>query len=185
MTSANDRANVHATAMVDPGATLGSGVVVWHWSHIREGAILGDGCRIGQGVYIDEGVTLGSGCKVQNAVSIYRGVSIGRNVFIGPHVTFTNDLTPRAHTEDWQVVPTVVDDGASVGANATIVCGVRLGRNCMVGAGAVVTKDVPAYGLVVGTPARLIDFVRADGSRLRQDPPVGPDAGDDGMRSDP
>lgn len=161
---------VHPTAEVSDDAVLGDGVSIWNWSKIREGARIGEGSNVGQGVYIDHGVELGPGCKVQNNVSIYHGVWIGRGVFVGPHATFTNDLVPRAVSEDWKVVKTTVEDFASIGANATIVCGVRLGRACMVGAGAVVTADVPAHALVVGNPARVIDYVDLDGHRLRVGP---------------
>lgn len=162
---------VHPSASVSPDARLGTGVSVWDWSKIREGACLGDQTSIGQGVYIDHDVVLGSGCKVQNGVSIYHGVSIGDEVFVGPHATFTNDLVPRAFGTGWQVTPTIVEDQASIGANATIVCGVTLGRACMVAAGSVVTADVPPFALVVGNPARIIDYVGLDGTRTM----VGPD----------
>ena len=163
---------VDATAEVDPNATLGAGTQVWNWTKVREGARLGAGCHVGQGVYIDHDVHIGAGCKIQNGVSVFHGVRIGDAVFVGPHVTFTNDRVPRADNEEWALVETVVDDHASVGANATIVCGVRLGRACMVGAGAVVTADVPPHALVVGSPAQLIDYVRLDGTRLH----LGPEA---------
>lgn len=163
---------VDPTAQVDPRAELGEDAQVWNWSNVREGARIGPGCRIGQGVYVDHDVTVGAGSKVQNGVSIFHGVTIGASVFVGPHATFTNDRVPRADNEEWAVVETVVEDHASVGANATIVCGVRLGRACMVAAGAVVTHDVPPHALVVGAPARVLDYVRLDGTRLY----VGPDA---------
>ncbi|MFP5316741.1 MAG: acyltransferase [Acidimicrobiia bacterium] len=165
-------AYIHATAEVDPRAVIGPGTSIWNWSKIREGARVGAGCRIGQGVYIDRDVSVGDGCKIQNGVSVYLGVTLGDHVFVGPHATFTNDRVPRASSGDgWEVVPTVVEDHASVGANATIVCGVRLGRACMVGAGAVVTRDVAPHALVVGNPARVVGWVDVDGSRLDSPPP--------------
>jgi UDP-2-acetamido-3-amino-2,3-dideoxy-glucuronate N-acetyltransferase len=156
---------VHPTAEVDARAVIGAGSQVWNWTKVREGARIGRGCRLGQAVYIDHGVVVGDGCKIQNGVSVYHGVSLGDHVFVGPNATFTNDLVPRAASGSFAVVPTVVEDHVSVGANATVVCGVRLGRACMVGAGAVVVRDVPAGALVVGNPARVLDFVTLDGRR--------------------
>lgn len=158
---------VHSTADVDERATIGSGSFIWNWTKVREGARIGVGCRVGQHVYIDHDIIIGDGCKIQNGVSLYYGVSLGDHVFIGPNATFTNDLLPRASSgDDWEVVPTVVEDHASIGANATIVCGVRLGRACMVGAGAVVTRDVEPHALVVGNPAGMVGYVALDGSRI-------------------
>lgn len=166
---------MHPTADVDPHADLGDDVQVWNWTKVREGARLGAGCRLGQGVYIDHDVAIGAGSKVQNGVSVYHGVTIGRSVFVGPNATFTNDRVPRADSDEWTVSETVVEDHASIGANATIVCGTRVGRAAMVAAGAVVTRDVPDHALVIGSPARVVDYVRQDGTRLH----VGPDAGAD------
>ncbi len=166
-------AYVHPTAEVDPRAMIGPGTSIWNWTKVREGARVGALCRIGQGVYIDRDVSVGDGCKIQNGVSVYAGVTLGNHVFVGPQATFTHDRVPRAASgDDWEVVPTLVDDHASVGANATIVCGVRLGRACMVGAGAVVTRDVPPNALVVGNPARVVGWVDVDGSRLDAPPPA-------------
>jgi UDP-2-acetamido-3-amino-2,3-dideoxy-glucuronate N-acetyltransferase len=156
---------VDPSASVDAGAEIGDDVQVWNWSKVREGARIGAGTRLGQGVYVDHDVEIGAGSKVQNGVSLYYGVTLGDSVFVGPNATFTNDRVPRADAEEWTVTPTVVEDHASIGANATIVCGVRLGRACMVAAGAVVTSDVPDHALVVGAPARVIDYVRLDGTR--------------------
>lgn len=161
---------VHATAEVSEQAHIGNGTTIWNWTKVREGVHIGPQCNIGQGVYIDEGVRVGSACKIQNYVSIYRGVTIGDGVFVGPHATFTNDLSPRADSLEWAIVPTIVDDGASIGANATIVCGVRLGRRCMVGAGAVVTSDVAPYSLVTGVPARFSGWVDDLGRRVNEPP---------------
>jgi acetyltransferase-like isoleucine patch superfamily enzyme len=160
---------VHPTAEVEAGAVVGEGTSVWNWSKIREGARVGARCNIGQSVYVDAGVTIGDECKLQNGVSVYTGVTLGDRVFVGPAATFTNDLSPRA-VGPWEVVPTHVDDDASIGANATVVCGVRLGAACMVGAGAVVNRDVPEHALVVGNPARIIDYVDLAGRRLHCDP---------------
>src|SRR5690606_10381533 len=163
----SDAPRIHPTAEVDPLAHIGAGTAVWNWSKLREGVSVGRDCSIRQAVYVDHGVRTGDGCKIQNGVSIYRGVSLGDHVFIGPNATFTNDRVPRADSgDDWTVSSTIVEDHASVGANATIVCGVRLGRGCMVGAGAVVVHDVPPQALVVGNPARILDFVALDGTRL-------------------
>lgn len=167
--------SIHETARVDPSATIGSGTRIWEWSKVRENACVGSCCVIGQGVYIDHGVIVGDRCKIQNGVSLYAGVELGSDVFVGPYATFTNDRLPRAFSTSWEIVPTAVFDGASIGANATIVCGVTLGAYCMVGAGAVVTTNVPLHALVVGNPARPIDFVTRSGKRMHwdmtQDPP--------------
>jgi len=150
---------IHPTADVSAQATIGEGTQIWHWVQVREGARIGRSCKIGKDVYIDVDVVLGDGCKVQNFATIYKGVTIGSRVFVGPHVCFTNDLYPRADSTDWRIIPTRVEDGASIGANATVLCGVTIGRSAMVAAGAVVTKDVPAHALVAGVPARLVGWV--------------------------
>lgn len=165
-----ERTVIHPTAEVDPTVEIGEGVMIWNCAKVREGARIGSHCTIGHCVYIDTGVTVGSRCKIQNGVSIYRGVTIANGVFIGPYATFTNDKFPRASCRDWNVIPTEVEDGASIGANATIICGVRLGQYCMVGAGAVVTGNVRANTLVVGVPARVVDYVTKSGRRLYTNP---------------
>jgi UDP-2-acetamido-3-amino-2,3-dideoxy-glucuronate N-acetyltransferase len=157
---------IHPTAVVEPGARVGDGTRVWHRSHVREGARIGADCTIGFSVYVDSGAVIGDRCKVQNHVSVYRGVVLDDDVFVGPAATFTNDRYPRAVAGRWEVVPTRARRGASIGAHATIVCGVELGAWSMVAAGAVVTHDVPAYGLVVGTPARLRAWVCTCGHPL-------------------
>lgn len=168
---------VHPTAEVDPRAVIGRGTAIWNWTKVREGARVGQGCRIGQGVYIDRDVVVGEGSKIQNGASVFAGVVLGDRVFVGPGATFTNDLVPRAASgDDWEIVPTVVGDDASVGANATIVCGIELGEACMVGAGAVVTHDVPSFALVVGVPAQVIDYVDRAGRRLHCGPSGPPPA---------
>ncbi len=156
---------VHVTADVSPEASIGAGSSVWNWTKIREQASIGRDVTIGQCVYVDHGVTIGDRCKIQNGVNVYAGVTIGDDVFVGPAVTFTNDLRPRA-VSDWEIVTTHVEAGASIGANSTIRCGITLGAGCMIGAGSVVLHDVGAGELVVGNPARVIDSVDAAGNRM-------------------
>jgi UDP-2-acetamido-3-amino-2,3-dideoxy-glucuronate N-acetyltransferase len=150
---------VHPTAEVSPDAVIGDGTSIWHWAQIREGARIGRRCNIGKDVYIDAAVVVGDDCKIQNFATLYRGVTLGNRVFVGPHACFTNDLYPRAVSPDWKIVPTSVENGASIGANATILCGITIGRNAMVAAGAVVTNDVEPHSLVAGVPARIIGWV--------------------------
>ncbi|TMA09041.1 MAG: N-acetyltransferase, partial [Methanobacteriota archaeon] len=150
---------IHPSAEVSSEATIGEGSRIWHWAQIREGARVGQNCVVGKDVYVDATVVVGDDCKVENFASIYRGVTIGNRVFVGPHVCFTNDTYPRAVSPDWKVLPTKVENGASIGANATILCGLTIGRNAMVAAGAVVTKDVPPHALVAGVPAKIIGWV--------------------------
>ncbi len=162
------RAFVHPSSFVDENVEIGEGTQVWHFCHIQSGAVLGRNCRLGQNVYIGSHVTLGDGCKLQNNVSLYQGVTLGNHVFCGPSCVFTNDLTPRAQYPKGpeNFVPTRVMDGASIGANATIVCGNTIGRNAMIGAGAVVTASVPDHALMLGVPARPAGFVCTCGERL-------------------
>jgi acetyltransferase-like isoleucine patch superfamily enzyme len=159
---------IHPTAEVSPEATVGDGSRVWHWAQIREGARVGRNCIIGKDVYIDAEVVVGDDCKIQNFATLYKGVSLGNRVFIGPHACFTNDMYPRAISPDWKVIPTEVEDGASIGANATILCGTTVGRHAMVAAGAVVTNDVPPHALVAGVPARIIGWVCECGRPLNK-----------------
>lgn len=165
MVSIGQEPKVHPSAEVEDGASLGEGVVVWHLCHVREGAVIGAGTSLGRGVFVDAGVNIGAGCKVQNSVSIYRGVELGDAVFVGPCVVFTNDLRPRADSADWTITPTWVESHASIGAGAVIVCGIRVGHHAMVAAGAVVTRDVLAYQLVGGNPARPMGWVCECGRR--------------------
>ncbi len=150
---------IHPLAVVDDGAKIGEGTKIWHFAHIRGTASIGKNCIIGKDVYIDADVTIGNNVKIQNGVSVYKGVTIEDDVFCGPHMTFTNDLYPRAFGESWDIITTHVKKGASIGANATIICNTTLGAYCMVGSGSVVTRDVPDHGLVVGNPARLVAYV--------------------------
>lgn len=153
---------IHHTAVVEPCAAIGKSTKVWHFAHIRTGAVIGRDCVLGKDVYVDVGAVIGDRCKIQNGVSIYQGVTLEDEVFVGPHVVFTNDLYPRA-VGPWTPVPTRICQGASIGANATILCGVTVGRGAMVAAGAVVTHDVPPYGLVKGNPAVLSGYVDEQG----------------------
>ncbi len=161
---------VHPTAVVDDGVGIGAETKVWHFCHIMAGARIGARCVLGQNVMIGPGVSLGDGVKVQNNVSVYAGVTLEDEVFCGPSCVFTNVLMPRAFVERKdEFLPTLVRRGASIGAIATIVCGVRVGAYAMVGAGAVVTRDVADHALVVGNPARLLGWVSRSGERLGDD----------------
>src|SRR6266568_4313436 len=158
---------IHPTAEVSSNAQIGAGTHIWRQAHVREHARIGETCNIGKGVYIDAHVHIGSNVKIQNHVSLFEGVTIEDGVFVGPHVCFTNDLHPRAITpdgklksaEDWVVTTTLVKYGASIGAGSVIVCGVTIGEFALIGAGSVVTKDVPAHALVYGNPARPQGYV--------------------------
>lgn len=153
--SVHPDAFVHTTAVVDEGATIGEQTKVWHFAHVCGGSTVGPRCVLGQNVFLAPGVKLGAGVKIQNNVSVYKGVIVEDDAFLGPSCVFTNVNHPRAHVErKTEFLPTRVGKGASVGANATIVCGNQLGDYCFVGAGAVVTHDVEAHSLVYGTPAR-------------------------------
>lgn len=176
--------HIHPSAAVDSRASIGAGTRIWHWTQVREGVTIGSESIIGKGCYIDAGVQIGSRVKLQSNISVFHGVTIEDGVFVGPHVCFTNDKAPRAinpdgslkGANDWTVSLTRICYGASLGANATIVCGVTVGRFAMVAAGAVVTHDVPDFGLVMGNPARLKGYVCPCGQRLHAE------AGPDGAR---
>lgn len=160
----------HPTATIDDGAVIADGVKVWHYSHIMDGAVLGEKCNIGQNVVVSPGVTLGRNVKVQNNVSIYTGVTCEDDVFLGPSCVFTNVTNPRsAVNRHSQYAKTVVGRGATIGANSTIVCGHDIGEFAFIGAGAVVTKTIPPYALVVGNPARQIGWMSEYGHRLEFD----------------
>ena len=160
--------NIHPTAVVDAGASVGEGTRIWHFTHVQGGARIGRNCTLGQNVYVGANVEIGDDCKLQNNVSVYEGVTLGAGVFCGPSCVFTNDLTPRARYPKGRehFVPTRVLDGASIGANATVVCGHTIGKNAMIGAGAVVTTNVPDHALMLGVPATLRGFVCTCGVRL-------------------
>ncbi|MDW8014381.1 MAG: acyltransferase [Archaeoglobaceae archaeon] len=158
---------IHPTAIVEE-AEIGAGTKIWHFAHIRSGAKIGKNCNIGKDVYIDVEVEIGNNVKIQNSVSVYRGVKIEDDVFIGPHVVFTNDLYPRAFNRNWEVKKTIVKRGASIGANATIICGVTIGEYAMIGAGSVVTKDVSPFSLVYGNPAKIRGYVCYCGKPLKE-----------------
>jgi UDP-2-acetamido-3-amino-2,3-dideoxy-glucuronate N-acetyltransferase len=162
----------HPTAVLDEGCRVGAGSRIWHFCHLAAGAVLGENCSLGQNVFVADGVMLGHNVKVQNNVSLYSGVVCEDDVFLGPSVVFTNVRNPRSAVPRrgaGHYQPTYLERGVSIGANATIVCGVRLGRYAFVGAGSVVTKDVPAYALVYGNPARQHGWLSAYGHRLRFD----------------
>lgn len=169
---------IHPTASVEESVNIGNGTSIWHKTIVRRGSTIGDECILGSGIYVDTDVNIGNRVKIQNSVSIYLGVTIDDGVFVGPHATFTNDKIPRSinpdgtlkDASDWIVTKTYVGYGASIGANATIVCGVNIGKWAMIGAGAVVTKDVPDYGLVLGNPAKLVGYVTPEG--IRVDKPI-------------
>lgn len=165
---------VDPTAVVEDGARIGPGVAIWHHCHVRSSAVVGAGTVLGKNVYVDTGVTVGDRVRVQNNVSLYRGVTVEDDCFVGPSVVFTNDLVPRSRNSDWQPVSTFVRRGASIGANATIVCGVTIGEWSLVAAGTVVTADVRPHEIVAGNPGRTLGWVcecgasrvRAKGERL-------------------
>jgi UDP-2-acetamido-3-amino-2,3-dideoxy-glucuronate N-acetyltransferase len=157
----------HETAVIDEGCRIGKGCRIWHFTHIMDGAVLGENCNLGQNVLVSSGVVLGRNVKVQNNVSIYTGVICEDDVFLGPSMVFTNIVNPRsAVVRKDQYVTTLVKKGATIGANATIICGNTLGEFCFIGAGAVITRDVPPYGLVVGNPGKLVGWMSEFGHRL-------------------
>ena len=159
---------VHESSYIDEGCEIGEGTKIWHFCHIQSGAKIGKKCSLGQNVNISNNVIMGDGCKVQNNVSLYEGVVLEDNVFCGPSCVFTNDLTPRSKfpkgRENYK--KTLIKEGASIGANATVVCGHTIGRCALIGAGAVVTCDVPDYALMLGIPTRLVGYVCRCGERL-------------------
>jgi UDP-2-acetamido-3-amino-2,3-dideoxy-glucuronate N-acetyltransferase len=176
---------IHPTAEVSPDAHVGAGTRIWRQVHVREHAHIGESCNIGKGVYIDTNVHIGSNVKIQNQVSIFEGVTLEDGVFVGPHVCFTNDLLPRAirpdgrlkSADDWEITPTFVKYGASIGAGSVILCGITIGEFALVGAGSMVTRDIPPHVLVFGNPAhqhgyvcrcarRLLEVREQDGKRL-------------------
>jgi UDP-2-acetamido-3-amino-2,3-dideoxy-glucuronate N-acetyltransferase len=167
---ANENIFVHATAIVDENVTIRKNSKIWHFSHVLAGSTIGEGCNIGQNVVVGPDVTIGKGCKIQNNVSVYKGVTLEDEVFCGPSIVFTNIYNPRAALSKMdQVRPTRVKKGATIGANATVVCGTTLGRYCFIGAGSVVNKNVPDHAIVVGNPAKQIGWACVCGERLTAD----------------
>jgi len=161
---------VHESAYVDSGTKIGAGTKIWHFSHVLPGTEIGRNCSLGQNVMAGPDVAIGDNCRIQNNVSIYAGVTLDEGVFCGPSCVFTNVNNPRAELRQMdQARPTLVKRGASIGANATIVCGHTLGEYCFIGAGAVVTDDVPPYAMMVGVPARRIGWMSKAGARLGAD----------------
>jgi UDP-2-acetamido-3-amino-2,3-dideoxy-glucuronate N-acetyltransferase len=160
-------ATIHASAIVDVGATIGAESRIWHWVHICSGAVIGERCSFGQNVFVGNDVVIGNNVKVQNGVSIYDAVRLEDDVFCGPHMVFTNVYNPRSVvTRKHEYRTTLVKKGATIGANATIVCGVTIGSHAFIGAGAVVNKDVPPHALMVGVPAHQIGWMCACGNTL-------------------
>ncbi|WP_445682631.1 acyltransferase [Radicibacter daui] len=165
-----DGVKLHETAWVDAPASIGNGTAIWHYSHILGDAVIGEGCIIGQNVMIGRGVSVGNRCKIQNNVSVYEGVTLEDGVFCGPSCVFTNVMNPRAEVERKnEFRPTLVKRGASIGANATIVPGVTIGAYAFIGAGAVVTRDVPAHAVMTGVPARRTAWMSRYGELLGED----------------
>ena len=168
---------IHSTANVSTEAKIGAGTSVWNEAQIRERAVVGRDCVIGKGVYLDQDVVVGDRCKIQNRASLFRGLTVEDGVYIGPHVSFTNDLYPRAvdvdgslkTDDDWEAIPTLVREGASIGTGAIILPGLTIGRWAMVAAGAVVTRDVPDQALMIGIPARLAGYACKCGRTLELD----------------
>jgi len=157
---------IHPTATVDKNSKIGRGTKIWINAQIRENAVIGDNCIISKDTYIDHDVQIGSNTKIQNGVSIYNGVTVEDDVFIGPNATFTNDKIPRAFNADWEIIPTVIKKGASIGANSTVICGITIGEYAMIAAGSVVTKDVEPYSLVMGNPAKHVAYIDQAGNRV-------------------
>jgi acetyltransferase-like isoleucine patch superfamily enzyme len=161
---------VHETAEVHPSSQIGEGTRIWHQAQVMQDSKIGSNCNLGKSVYIDATVTIGNRVKIQNGVSVFRGVTVEDDCFLGPHMVFTNDLTPRSFNHEFEITKTHLKRGTSIGANATLVCGITLGEFSMVGAGSVVTKDVAPYTLVIGNPARVFGHVCECGKRAN--PPI-------------
>jgi len=160
-------ATIHETAIVDPGAVVGVGTRIWHWVHVSAGAVIGDGCSLGQGVYVGNDVRIGNNVKIQNNVSVFDAVTIEDDVFCGPSMVFTNVYNPRSSvSRKAEYRRTLVRNGATLGANSTIVCGVVIGSHAFIGAGAVVNRDVPDFALMLGVPARHAGWMSRHGERL-------------------
>jgi len=165
---------IHESAYVEKGAKIGEKTNIWHFAHVRKNSEIGKKCNIGKDVYIDINVKIGDNCKIQNFASLYQGLTMGDDVFIGPHVCFTNDLYPRAKIwSDEKVAKTIVEDGVSIGASSTIIAGITIGKNALIGAGSVVTKDIPDNALVYGNPAKIKGFVCKCGRKLKKKKELG------------
>jgi UDP-2-acetamido-3-amino-2,3-dideoxy-glucuronate N-acetyltransferase len=165
--SSDPATTIHPTAIVDAGATIGAGCRIWHWVHVSAGAAIGRNCSLGQGVFVGNRVRIGNGCKIQNHVSVYDNVTLEDDVFCGPSMVFTNVYNPRSavpRRDEYR--DTHVGRGATLGANCTIVCGVRIGQHAFVGAGAVVNRHVPAFALVIGVPGRVAGWMSRFGERI-------------------
>ena len=161
----------HDTAVIDEGAEIGEGTRIWHWTHVSSQSVIGKDCSLGQNVYVANDVVIGNKCKIQNNVSLFDAVKIEDEVFCGPSMVFTNVLNPRSSIERKdEYKSTLVKKGASIGANATIVCGVTLGEYCFIAAGAVITKDVEPYALMAGIPAKRIGWMDKEGNRISKPP---------------
>ncbi len=161
---------IHPTANVSIQSIIGDGTKIWINSQVREKSKIGKNCIISKDTYIDTQVKIGNNCKVQNSVSIYQGVTIEDDVFIGPNACFTNDKVPRAFDPEWKITPTLVKKGASIGASATIICGITIGEYAMIAAGSVVTKDVKPYSLVMGNPAKHYSYIDKMGNKIEGNP---------------
>ena len=171
MTPIGENVFIHESAYVDDGATVGAGTKIWHFCHVMPGAVIGARCSLGQNVVVMKGVKIGANCKIQNNVSLYEGVELEDDVFCGPSMVFTNVINPRSHvSRKHEYQRTLVRRGSSIGANATILCGVTLGEYAFIGAGAVVTSDVLPYALMVGVPARRAGWMCQCGTRLAKGP---------------
>ncbi len=158
---------IHESAIIDQGASIGAGTKIWHFTHLMPASRVGKNCNIGQNVFIDNQVIIGNGVKIQNNVSLYNGVEVEDDVFLGPSMVFTNVINPRSFIERKnEFRKTLVRKGATIGANATIVCGIEIGEYAMIGAGAVVTKDVPPYALMTGIPAQQVGWVNKEGEKV-------------------
>jgi UDP-2-acetamido-3-amino-2,3-dideoxy-glucuronate N-acetyltransferase len=162
---------VHDSSIIDAPCEIGRGTQIWHFCHVMKDAVIGEDCRIGQNVFIASGVQIGNNCKIQNNVSVYAGVTLEDDVFCGPSIVFTNVLTPRsAFPRQDRYARTLVKRGATIGANATILCGITIGEHAMIGAGAVVTRDVPPYALIYGNPGRIQGYACECGAALTPRP---------------
>jgi len=157
---------VHSTAVVDKTAKIGKGTKIWHFVCVRENAEIGANCVLGHAVYVDKEVKIGNRVKLENRANVYQGVKIEDDVFVGPHVTFSNDPYPRSFSTDWKVVPTLVKKGASIGAGSVVMCGITIDEYAMIGAGSVVTNDIPPQALAYGNPAKIRGFVCKCGRKL-------------------